>query len=66
MKHDVMPSIVKMGKTPFKELVKEVKETVATDLAKPKTEKKSIRVVDLWNIHRQVRPANNNNKKRGI
>jgi hypothetical protein len=37
----------------FKHLVKEVKETVAKDLSKKKAGRNSIKVVDLWNIHRK-------------
>jgi hypothetical protein len=66
MKSDVMPSIVKMGPATLKELVKEVKETVAKDLGKARPGRNSIKVVDLWNIHRQARPANSLFRKRII
>ncbi len=55
MKHDVMPSIVKMEAESLKHLVKEVKGTVAKGLKKQKAEKNSIKVVDMWNIHRKKR-----------
>jgi hypothetical protein len=59
MKSDVMPSIVQMETTVLRNLVKEVKETVATDviLAKlPKTNP-SFGIVDLWNIRRDMKTA---------
>jgi hypothetical protein len=53
MKNDAKPSIVQMEPEMFKHLVKEVKETVAKDLSKKKAGRNSIKVVDLWNIHRK-------------
>ena len=57
MKNDVMPSIVQMEKEVLKNLMKEVKETLATDVVMPKQTKKSFGVADLWNIRRNARPA---------
>lgn len=57
MKSDVMPSIVQMEKNVLKSLVKEVKETLATDVVLPKATKPSFGVADLWNIRRNVRTA---------
>jgi hypothetical protein len=56
MKNDVMPSIVQMEKQVLKNLMKEVKETLATDVVMPK-KVKSFGVADLWNIRRNARPA---------
>lgn len=57
MKNDVMPSIVQMEPEVLKRLVSEVKETVATDIHVPKAKKNALRVVDLWNIQRNVKSA---------
>ena len=66
MKHDVMPSIVQMGQEELQQLVQEVKETVATEMSKPKVNKNTIKVVDVWNIHRSKRSANSLMKSRAI
>ena len=66
MKHNVMPSIVQMGQEDLKQLVQEVKETVATEMSKPVSGKNSIKVVDLWNIHRSRKSANSQMKGRAI
>jgi hypothetical protein len=57
MKSDVMPSIVQMEKKVLNNLVKEVKETLATGVVLPKATKRSFGVADLWNIRRNARPA---------
>lgn len=60
MKSNVMPSIVKIEANQLKELVNEVKETVATGIVEVKTAKSkapSFGIVDLWNIQRQARSA---------
>jgi hypothetical protein len=57
MKSDVMPSIVQMEPEVLMNLVKEVKETVATDVAVTKKQKSSFGVNDLWNIRRNTRTA---------
>ena len=58
MKNDVMPSVVQMEPELLKRLVTEVKETVAIDVHTTKAKKNALRVVDLWNIQRNVRSAN--------
>ena len=56
MKLDVKPSVIQMEGKTFKQLVAEVKETVASiDL--PPQEKRSFGPVDLWNIRRNSRSA---------
>ena len=56
MKNDVMPSIVQMETETLRNLVREVKETVASiDL--PLQKKRSFGLVDLWNIRRNSRSA---------
>ena len=58
MKNDVMPSIVQMEPEVLKNLVKEVKETVARDMqVLPKLSKASFGIADLWNIQRNARTA---------
>jgi len=66
MKHDVMPSVMQIGQEELDRLTKEVKETVATEISKSKSGKNSIKVVDLWNIHRSVRSANSLMRNRAI
>jgi hypothetical protein len=56
MKNDVMPSIVQMEPGVLKNLVTEVKETVATGIVLPKS-KKRFGLADLWNIQRNNRSA---------
>jgi hypothetical protein len=57
MKNDVMPSIVQMEPEVLRNLVKEVKETVAKNIHLPKTSRPSFGIVDLWNIRRNARSA---------
>lgn len=59
MKNDVMPSIVQMETETLRNLVREVKETVATDvvLLKAKQSRPSFGIVDLWNIRRNMKTA---------
>ena len=63
MKNDVMPSIVQMAPDELKVLLTEVKETVATGFAMPKTEKKSFSAADLWSIRRNARSASDRMRK---
>jgi len=57
MKNDVMPSIVKMEPRELKNLVKEVKETVAMNIQLPGKKKTSFGIVDLWKIRKNARSA---------
>lgn len=57
MNSDVMPSIVKMDVDVLKNLLTEVKETVATVIQLPEEKKTSFSVVDMWNIRRNVKSA---------
>lgn len=54
---NVMPSIVQLEVEVFNNLVKEVKETVATDVALAGTRKPVFRVIDLWSIQRKMKSA---------
>lgn len=58
MKSDVIPSIVKMEYGVLQDLLKEVKETLATDIKLPEPKKKTFGIVDLWNIRRNNKTAN--------
>ena len=59
MKNDVMPSIVQMETKTLRNLVREVKETVATDVVSLKAKQSglSFGIVDLWNIRRNMKTA---------
>ena len=63
MKSNVMPSIVKIDAKELKELVNEVKETVATEMIQVNnSQNNSTRfgIVDMWNIHRNSKSAHLN------
>ncbi|MBC7849775.1 MAG: hypothetical protein H7Y31_08565 [Chitinophagaceae bacterium] len=53
MNGESMPSIVKMEAEVLNNLLKEVKETVATDFVAPKAN--SLKAVDFWRIQRNTR-----------
>ncbi|TMI96096.1 MAG: hypothetical protein E6H06_04820 [Bacteroidetes bacterium] len=56
MKSDVNSSVLQMNEETFKQLVTEVKETIAiVDLPEPA--KRSFGVIDMWNIRRNARSA---------
>jgi hypothetical protein len=57
MKTNVMPSIVQLEVEVFNNLVKEVKETVATGVALKTTTKPVFAAVDLWSIQRNMKSA---------
>ena len=59
MNSDIMPSIVQMEKRALMNLVKEVKETIATDIIIPevKPERSSFTAADMWNIRRKMKTA---------
>ena len=58
MKSDVMPSIVRMEAEVLRQLVTEVRETVAMDYDMAQvTKTSSFGVVDLWNIQRKMKSA---------
>jgi hypothetical protein len=57
MKTDVMTSIVKMEAEDLKNLVNEVKETVATDITMGEATEKKISAADMWNIQRKAKSA---------
>jgi hypothetical protein len=57
MKSDVMPSIVQMEPDVLKNLVKEVKETLAKNIVLPADSERTFTAADLWNIRRKARTA---------
>ena len=57
MRIDEMPSIVQMEPEVLNNLVKEVKETLATDITMPETKKRSLTLADLWSIQSNTRTA---------
>lgn len=58
MKIDVSPSIVQMEPEVLNNLVREVKETLATDIHLPEVKQPVFTLADLWNIRRNARTAN--------
>ena len=60
MKSNVMPSIVQLEANELKQLVTEVRETVATGIVKVKhvnANTTRFGIVDLWNIRRGAKSA---------
>jgi hypothetical protein len=57
MKSDLLPSVVQMEAEVLRNLVNEVKETVATDLRSTGNIRTNFGVVDLWNIQRNRKSA---------
>jgi hypothetical protein len=57
MKTNLKPSIVQLEVEVYNNLVKEVKETVATDFASANTKKPVFAAVDLWSIQKNMKSA---------
>ncbi|NCI46130.1 hypothetical protein [Sediminibacterium soli] len=58
MTSNVMPSIVRIEANELKALVKEVKETVASNVIRnPKTQSRIFGAVDMWNLRRKMKTA---------
>lgn len=57
MKTDVRRSIVQIETEVLSELVKEVRETLATDVKLPESKSYSFTAADLWNIRRNKATA---------
>jgi hypothetical protein len=65
MNSDVMPSRVQMEPILLQQLVAETKETIATGVNVSETSKSSsFKAIDLWNIQRRGRYANDGNKRK--
>ena len=58
MKNDVMPSIIQMDAKELKNLVKEVRETIATDFTSLPEKQSTFGIADLWNIRRNSKSYN--------
>lgn len=65
MKGDVMPGIVQIDRAHLNDLVKEVKETIATDvvMSKAVSRKTKFGLIDLWKIQRCMKSAHINFKE---
>lgn len=63
MKSDLMHRRVQMEPTILKNLVPEVRETVATDVEMPAERKSAFGVLNLWDIRRNRRYAAHNTRK---
>lgn len=59
MKIDERPSIVQMEPELLYNLVREVKETLATDIHLPEVKQPLFTIADLWRIRRNARTAHN-------
>ena len=57
MKIDESPSIVQMEPEVLNNLVREVKETLATDIQLPEAKQPLFTITDLWNIRRNAKTA---------
>ena len=69
MNSDVMPSRVQMEPILLKQLVAEVKETIATGVEMPEASKNaSFKAIDLWNIQKRAKYVNGgaNRKRKSI
>jgi hypothetical protein len=63
MKSDLVHSIVQLEANILKQLVTEVKETVATDVELSKERKSSFGALNLWAMRRNSRYAANSRRK---
>ena len=66
MTSDVMPSRVQMDAGVLKDLLSEVKETVARDYAMPQSAKQKFSAVDLWRIQKNSKLANGFFRRRSL
>jgi hypothetical protein len=68
MNSNVMPSILQMGKEELAQLLStaEVKETIATELNLAKNQNRTFGIIDLWNIHRNMKSASKLSKRSSL
>jgi hypothetical protein len=68
MNSNVMPSILKMGKEELEQLLStaDVKETIATEIDLAKNQSRSFGIIDLWNIHRNMKSASKLSKRSSL
>jgi hypothetical protein len=65
MNSDVMPSRVQMEPILLKQLVTEVKETIATGVNMPESAKSSsFKAINFWNLQRRGRYVNSGTKRK--
>ena len=57
MTSNVMPSLVQIEEESLKQLVIEVKETIATNINSSEVKDKKFGVADMWNSQRNMRTA---------
>ena len=59
MNTNVLPSVIQIDRKDLKNLVTDVKETLATDLTGqlPTSKHKKFSIVDLWNCQKTMRTA---------
>lgn len=57
MKSDVMTSVIQMDDATLKNLLTEVKETVAKNIYMAPKDQKQFVAAELWNIQRKLQPA---------
>lgn len=57
MRIDANPSVVQMEPEVLNNLVREVRETLATDIQLPEVKQPLFTLADLWNIRRNARTA---------
>lgn len=57
MNFSTKPSVIQMDEEALKQLVTEVKETVAIDFKPTKTKRPSFTTFDMWNIRRNAKSA---------
>jgi hypothetical protein len=66
MKNDVMPSALRVEGKEVQQTVKVTKTNVVTGTKGPKKSRNSFKVVDLWNIQRNMKSANSLLRRRAI
>jgi hypothetical protein len=59
-----MPSIVQMEAEELRQLMTEVKETVATGIQLPGVKQKSFSAAEMWNIQKNARSASDMLRRR--
>jgi hypothetical protein len=65
MNSNVMPSIVKMEKEVLEQLLStaDVKETIASEITLTRNQNRAFGLVDLWDIHRNMKSARKLSKR---
>jgi hypothetical protein len=68
MNSNVMPSIVKMEKEVLEQLLStaDVKETIASEINLTRNQNRPFGIVDLWDIHRNMKSASKLSKRSSL